>query len=405
MINKSYKIRIYPNKEQKAMIENNFMASHRGWNYLLGWCQNNYGTIVVNGSSILIKQNLTAFSLGKVYTQIKQTTKTGFNTPIIPKSDSRIKSHLCSSLSNAYKRFFKGGGYPRFKSKKNQKYSYTTDYATGTKNIEDRIINNKLFIPVLKYVKFKNSYKELIGDVTSITITREGKMYIASVNCKNVPVALKKRTGENIGIDPNSKKLNLSNGMEKDNPKPDLTLKNKKSFLNKSLSRKIKGSRRFKKVKYTLKKLYRKIKHQREDYINKLSTELINNYDLIAFEKTNNKSVNSFLQGHWNDNAYYDLRNKLKYKAKWYGKEYIEVEPHNTTQRCNYCGHIGQIKVKKSQTSWLLQDKVTIDVRQWKCPICNTLHDRDTNAAINILDKALNRRATEDSSLILPNTS
>ena len=404
-MNISYKVRIYPNKEQKAMIENNFIANHRGWNFLIGFCQDHYKTIVINGSSIMIKQNLSAFSLGKVYTQLKKTITPGFESPIIPDSDSRIKSHLTSSLSNAFKRFFNGAGYPRFKNKKNQKFSYTTDYATGDKNIQNKIKNDKLFIPKLGYVKFKNSYKELIGDITSLTISKEGEKYLCSINCKNVPTYDLPKTGKKVGIDPNSKKLSFSDGMEKDNPKPDLTLKKKKKFLNKSLSRKKKGSRAFNKVKRSLQKLYRKIRNQRTDYINKLSTEIIKDYDFIAFEKTNNESVNKFLKGHWNDNAYYDLRNKLSYKAEWCGKEYREVDPKYTTQRCSNCGHIGKIKVQISNKSWLIKDKVDINVKEWKCPECDTLHDRDINAAHNILDKALNRWTVGDSSLNLHYTS
>jgi len=401
MVKKSYKMRIYPNNEQISMIDNNFIAAHRGWNYLLGFCKDIYGTIVVHGSSILVKQDLSKFSLGKIYTQLKKNTQSGYDTPIIPPSDSRIKSSISTSLSNSFKRFFQGtGGYPKFKSKKNIKYTYTTDYSSGSKKIIDKIKGNKIFIPKLKYVKFKNSYKVLIGDITSLTITKEGRKYLLSINCKNVPVNDLLKTGKEIGIDPNSKKLSFNNGVEKDNPKPDLTLQKRKKFLNKSLSRKNSKSRAFKKVKYTLQKFYRKIKHVREDYNNKLSTDIIKEYDIVAFEDTQNANVNKFLSGHWNDNGYYNLRKKLSYKAEWYGKEYHEVDPYNTTQRCSKCGHIGKIKVKIGKT-YIIKDKVDKTVKMWVCPKCNSKHHRDINAAQNILDKALNRWTVGNSSLNL----
>jgi len=248
LVNKSYMIRIYPNQEQKAMIENNFIATHRGWNYLLGFCKDNYGTIVANGSSIMVKQSVSAFSLGKVYTQLKKQKTPGYDTPIIPESDSRIKSHVTSSLANAYKSFFKGGGYPQFKKKKDNDNAYITDYSTGDKSLNYRIKEGKLFIPKLSYVKFKNSYKKLQGNVTSITIKREGAKYIASIHCKNVPVDDLSKTGKEIGIDPNNKKISLSNGIEKDNLKPDLLLAKRKAELNRSLSRKKKAVERLKKL-------------------------------------------------------------------------------------------------------------------------------------------------------------
>lgn len=140
--------------------------------------------------------------------------------------------------------------------------------------------------------------------------------------------------------------------------------------LSRSLNRKTRGSNNWHKTKKELTKLHEKIKNQRQDYTHKVSYFIVTHFDEIAIENTNNHAVNTFLNGHWNDNNSYELIRQLKYKSRWYGKEFVKINPYNTSKTCNVCGY-----VKKD---------LELSDRSWICPECQTKHDRDINAALNI---------------------
>ncbi|NMC58054.1 MAG: transposase [Candidatus Methanofastidiosa archaeon] len=154
------------------------------------------------------------------------------------------------------------------------------------------------------------------------------------------------------------------------NLKPAKKLLYKIKELSKSLSRKIRGSNNWYKAKRKLSNLYEKIQNQRRDYTHKLSHFLVTYFDQIAIENTDNQVVNIFLRGHWNDNNSYELIRELEYKSDWYDREFVKVDPRNTSKTCNICGYV--------------KDDLRLDDKLWFCPVCQVEHDRDVNAALNI---------------------
>jgi len=232
-----------------------------------------------------------------------------------------------------------------------------------------RVEGNKIRLNKYGFVRFRDNRK-IEGKITNATVSLKNGKWYCSICCKEVPVAPKPKTGGVIGIDPNSEFLVLSNALKIPNLKPAKKLLYKIRKLSKSLSRKKRGSNNWYKAKRKLSNLYEKIQNQRRDYTHKLSHFLVTYFDQIAIENTNNQAVNIFLRGHWNDNNSYELIRQLEYKSDWYGKEFVKVDPHNTSKTCNICGYV--------------KDDLRLDDKFWSCPVCQVEHDRDINAALNI---------------------
>ena len=154
--------------------------------------------------------------------------------------------------------------------------------------------------------------------------------------------------------------------------------------LQKSLSRKIKGSNNYLKTKNKLAHAHLKLRNLRNDYTHKLSWKLVNEFDTIVIEdlKISNLLKNHRLAKSIAHASWFELRKQLKYKSEWYDKKLAIINPHYTSKECNECGFINK--------------ELSLNDRSWNCPSCNTVHDRDINAAINIL----NRRDDGDSLVI-----
>ena len=154
--------------------------------------------------------------------------------------------------------------------------------------------------------------------------------------------------------------------------------------LQKSLNRKVKGSSNYLKTKDKLAIAHLKLKNLRSDYIHKLSWKLVSEFDTIVIEdlKVSNLLKNHRLAKSISHASWHELRRQLKYKCNWYDNELSIVPPHYTSKECSECGFVNK--------------ELSLDIRSWVCPSCNIIHDRDINAAINIL----NRRNDGDSLVI-----
>lgn len=272
------------------------------------------------------------------------------------------------NMDDAFKRFFKGFGFPKFKKKTaNQSCKYTESFKIDFNN-------NKIQIPKIGWIKFIKD-REFEGKIKSITISKNQLgMYFASLLIDTEIIKLKPIKKE-IGIDLGLKDfLTNSDGNKISNPK---YLRKMEMLLKKHqrrLSRKVKGSNRYKQQKLKVAKTHYKITNQRKDFLHKLSTELINNNQVIYLEDLNISGMikNGCLAKAINDVSWSEFVRQLKYKAYWYGRQIIQIgrfEP--SSKKCNCCG-------------WINKD-LTLDVREWICLDCGVLHDRDVNAAINIL--------------------
>jgi len=358
-VNKSFKIRIYPNKEQIGYFNNNFGSTRFVYNQLKHRMEQDYQLIKSKG----YVPNLTN---RKYLNQKLKDLKGEYDW--LKESDSTALQSVFDDLISAFKIFFKGiGNYPVFKSRKNLKKTFKAKMGI-------KIENNNLKIPKCNPIKFHDN-RCIDGMILSVTISNSGSRYYASINVADCDVNPLPLTGREVGLDVGLKNLiTFSNGTTK----AKLNLKKLEKKLireQQSLSRKVKGSNNFNRNKLRIQNLWNRITDKRNDYLHKISYNIVKDFDLIVVEdlKVKNMMKNHRLAKNIGEASWYELFRQLKYKSDWYGKRFERVSPNNTSTDCNVCGFRNK--------------ELTLAIRNWTCPNCETMHDRDVNASINILNK------------------
>jgi len=364
---KCYKFRIYPNAEQELVMRKTF-----------GCCRYVFNKFLADRIEAYEKEKRTVsrFEQDKMLTELKK------ELVWLREPDSTAMQAVIQNLDTAYQNFFrrvKQGdkpGFPHFKHKHDNRKSYKSK-AVG-KNIE--VLGKHIKLPKLGWVECKVS-KEVQGRILSATISQNpsGK-YFVSVCCTDVDIPQYERTGAMVGIDLGIKDFAITSDGEKfGNHKYLSKSATKLAKLQRQLSRKTKGSNNRSKARIKVARLHEKIANQRNDTLHKLSTNLVKTYDFIAIEslKVKNMVRNHKLAKSISDVAWGEFVRQLEYKMSWQDKHLVKIDSFfPTSQLCSVCGS------KNSDTK-------NLDLRKWTCTECGTEHDRDINAAVNILNEGL----------------
>lgn len=360
-MNKSFKVRIYLNKEQQILIDKTFGCTRFIYNFMLNLKQKLYKNFNIN---------LSYNNMSKILTELKR------HKLWLKEVDAVSLQQSLKDLDNAYQKFFSGSGYPKFKSKRDK-----NSYRTNGKTISLDQNNHKIKIPKIGWIKFRDKCKfNGLTKIYNIVISKNtsGK-YFASISAE-VNIETFAKTKKSCGIDLGLKDFCiLSDGTKFNNPKFLANNEKRLKLLQQSLSRKIKGSKNYLKAKVKLAKFYEHITNYRKDYLHKISIFLVKNYDIICAETLQIKNMlkNRKLAKAIQDVSWYEFCRQLEYKCLWYDKKFVRINTYfASSQICSNCGF------KNSNVK-------NLDVREWTCSKCGEHHDRDINAAKNILNQGL----------------
>lgn len=363
-----YKYRIYPSQEQEIQIQKTFGCVRFVFNHFLALRKELYETE---------KKSLSYNDCSALMTQMKQKPETQWLTEV----DATALQSSLRFLDTAFKNFFRGlkqgsfVGFPRFKTKKSHHHSYISKKVGG--NI--KLFPDAVQLPKLGLVKCAVS-RPIRGRILSAAVSQtcSGKYYV-SLCCTDVEIEQFMPSDKAVGLDVGIMSFAVdSDGNSYANPKYLRSSQRKLIRAQRRLSRKTKGSRNRDRARVKLARIHEHIEAQRKDMLHKLTTQIIRENDVICLEDLNvgNMMKNHHLAQSIADASWHEFRRQLEYKADWHGRRIIIIDPKNTSRVCSVCGHVSDA-VK------------SLSVRQWTCPVCGAEHDRDGNAAKNILARGM----------------
>lgn len=393
---KDIKLRLYPNKSQEKDLRQMCGNSRFLWNLLYDMQLKRYENnedLYEDQSEAKSRRShilMSAYQMNYLLPQLKN------EYPFLKISEASALQVVSGQLYQAYQNFFKNPkhfGLPNFKSLKTSRLSYTS-CSIRIKIVAKRYIR----LPKIGYIKVSKTDRLRDAKIKRYTVECDStnKWYI-SFQVEFEPVELAK-TGESIGIDVGLTDLavysddfksgrflekELTDKVERSQSvyskrrhyaKVKIAMDNRNKVIN---PRTMSDFSNVEKARVTKAKLQKHLANKRQDFLHKLTTDLVRNYDVIVIEdiKTKKMMRNSHLAKSIANAAWREFRYMLEYKCRWYGKQLIAVSPNYTSQECSNCHH--------------LDGKKTLDIREWTCSNCGSHHDRDINAAKNILNRGL----------------
>mgnify|MGYP001219744802 CR=1 FL=1 len=380
MILKGIKLRLYPNKKQTKQLWQMFGNSRFLWNQMLGMAKKRYKN---NPSSKFVDE----YGMNYLLKPLKQ------EYPFLKLSDSKGLQIVNHNLAIAFKSLFRHqGGYPRFKSRKMSYQSYSGNSYCKI------LAKRRMQLPKLGSIKTSKTGQLRGTKIKQYTVSHDatGRYYITlqvEAEIQDLP-----KTGKAVGIDVGVADLAiLSNGTKYStfNAKwveKQATLwqskfdrrKNKAKVAvrqwnhnHKLLKEDLNDYRNWQRAKKIKARYQDKVSNKRKDYLQKLTTKLVKEYDVIVIEdlKIKNLMHNHHLAKSIANASWAKFRTMLEYKCQWYGKQLVTVSPRDTSRNCSNCGFNSGPK--------------PLEIREWTCPKCGSHHDRDVNAAVNILNRGL----------------
>lgn len=412
------KMRIYPSSEQKRLIAINSGVSRSVYNKL----------IAINSELNQLKKVNTYIKLVADRIETLEQRKSKLSKYYFY-MDSEDVDSICidqakRSYSAAWNMYFKvySSGRPKFHKKGvNDGYQTSCHYNSKNKKIENctpfsgsvRFLDMKhVKLPKLGRIRISgSSYRKILAHnpnfrIGTATIKYDASGYYLSLQIGDVVPfkSQKPKTGKIAGIDLNLDNfLTDSDGAVVDNPRFYRKSLKRLKKLQRQMSRrqarakkegrKLAESQNYQKSRLQVSRLQRRVRNQREDFLQKLSTAYINNHDVVVLENLRGKNLlkNHALAMSIADVGWSSFQRMLEYKAGLYGKKYVEIDKRNTTQRCSSCGSI---------MGHNGHEKLTLKDREWDCPMCKVHHIRDYNAAKNILEKGIAKLSDQEHKII-----
>ena len=364
-----YKFRIYPNATQARLIHRTLGCARFVYNHFLAVRRDQWNA---NRKSIDYTES------SRLLTDLKKREETAWLSEV----DSMALQEALRNLDRAFQNFFdKRARYPRFKSK----HSHAQSYRTRNQSNGVRIVGKRIKLPKIGLVRIKQS-REFSGRILSATVSRtaSGKYFVSLCVEQDKAKLLRPNAGGQIGIDVGIREFYTdSNGNTVENPKPLKKLLRKLKREQRRLSRKLPRSQNRGKARVRLARVHERIANIRKDFLHKCTTRLARENQTAAVEHLNVKGMlkNHRLAQAISDVSWSEFFRQLAYKMELRGGELLKVETfYPSSQTCSVCGY-QNTEVKN------------LGVREWTCPQCGAHHDRDHNAAKNILRRALENKA------------
>lgn len=358
--NKAFKVRLYPTPDQQVQINRTIGCTRFVYNHFLARHIEVYKT-----ENRYLKYTESSLIL----THLKTTTDTKWLADV----DKFALQNSLKNLDKSYKNFFEGrASYPKFKSKRSSNQSYQTNLTNNNIRLDLKL--DRIKLPKVGWVEYAADGR-IPGDIINVTVSKtpSGK-YFASILCEVTIESLPVNSAE-VGIDLGLKKFAiLSNDEVVENPKYYVKAQHKLARLQRAHAKKKKGSANRKKARVRVARQHEKVANQRRDFQHKLSKKLVNENQIISMEDLRIKNMvkNRKLAKAISDTGWGEFRRMVEYKSAWYGRTVVIIDSfYPSSKLCGKCG------TKNAM--------LTLSDREWQCPTCSTVHDRDKNAARNIL--------------------